>query len=231
MRSLGKPLTSKRVVRGSLLFFVACLLLVGVREAALGFYRVEGASMQPTLLLGDLLLADKTAFGLRLPLVGSLAQRPSPARGEIVVLRLRHHRNRLIKRIVGLPGDTVAMRAGRLHVNGTPVVEPYVQETVEEMRRNGAPGPWHFSYLVPDKQNYRYAPTGANWGPIVIPEARYFVLGDNRDASGDSRGFGFVRPDELVARPFLLLYSYDPHGPARVPFVQNVRVERLGRGL
>lgn len=200
-----KPFASKRVVRGVLLSLIVCVLLAGARATALDFYRVGGGSMRPTLLPGDLVLANKTAFGLRLPFLGFVTDGTPPTYGEIIVLQLRYRKRRLIKRVVALPGDTVAMRAGQLHINGELVSEPYLHELSGETKQGKPPENWHFSYLIPEQQNHQYKPTGAEWGPLVVPAERYFVLGDNRDASGDSRGFGFVHAEELIARPLCVL--------------------------
>jgi len=177
-------------------------LFVLAREMGVGFYRVHGTSMTPTLRPGDYVLANKAAFGDGL--LASLRSGPAvPERGEVVVFALRHRNDPAgIKRVVGLPGDTLSMRGGRLCVNGRPLGEPYLDRENATPGFSDRPESWHFSYLLPGKQNHRYQPTGLDWGPLVVPRDAFFVLGDHRDASGDSRDFGFVRSDELVARPF-----------------------------
>lgn len=128
-----------------------------------------------------------------------------PSRGDVVVFKLRNRDEHTIKRVVALPGDTLAMCNGRIHVNRQPFAEPYLNPAAGTLDRSDAPDSWHFSYLLPEKQIHRYAPTGLDWGPLVVPRGAFFVLGDHRDASGDSRDFGFVRTKELVARPFVFL--------------------------
>ncbi len=194
-----------RAKRAGLVLLAILFLLVLARETMIGFYRVHGRSMAPTLHPGDYVLADKTAFGNGF-LALLLSREVMPSRGEIVVFALRPERGRyLIKRVVALPGDTLAMRGGRLYVNHQPLAEPYLNPAADTLDRSDAPGSWHFSYLPPQKQTRRYHPTGRNWGPLIVPDSAFFVLGDNRDASGDSRSFGFVYVGELVARPIAFL--------------------------
>ncbi len=187
----------------SITFLAVLCLLVLVRETTVGFYRVHGVSMTLALLPGDYVLADKTAFGdgLLVSLIDAM-----PSRGEIVIFSLHPgHKHHLIKRVVALPGDTLAMRNGRLRVNHGLLAEPYLRHATNVPGPSDAPSSWHFSYLLPKKQNHRYEPTGTDWEPLVVPEGGFFVLGDNRRTSDDSRDFGFVRTEELIARPIAFL--------------------------
>ncbi len=198
-----------RARRWGLIVITLLCILALTREVALDYYRVHGNSMTPTLRPGDYILADKMAFGKGLPLVGRLFSRDdTPSRSEMVIFALHPDKKiYLIKRIVGLPGDTLSMQAGTLYVNHQQLAESYTRHQIDPARDPGAPSSWHYSYLLPEVQIHQYAPTGADWGPILVPEGVYFVLGDNRNESGDSRRFGFVRHDELIAKPIVLLYS------------------------
>jgi len=167
--------------------------------------------MLPTLAAGDFILADKTAYKKTLFQIGWLSFRDTVAsRADIVVFALRHHAFRkdrpyLIKRVVALPGDTLAMQDGHLVVHPEKLTSLQAESSMPQAY-TGIPGNWHFSYLVPTVQHRHYQPTGTDWGPIVVPEDAYFVLGDNRNESVDSRDFGFVRSDELEAKFFMLLH-------------------------
>jgi signal peptidase I len=113
-----------------------------------------------------------------------------------------------VKRVVGLPGDTVAMRAGVLSVDGQPVAEPYATH-VGEGELTDRRFTWQRAF-VGDSVRAAYAPTLATWGPLVVPSASYFVLGDNRGQSMDSRYHGFVADTEVIARPVMISYSVEP---------------------
>ncbi len=156
-------------------------------------YQIPNSSMEPTLLAGDYILAK--------PL------RRAPSRGQIVIYRRRH--GAWVKRIVGLPGDTVAMQAGALSVNGYPISEPYASHAHERsvFDRDFV---WQRRFLAGTVDTSAYHPTTTFWGPIVIPPGNYFVLGDNRPESADSRYTGFVVADSVVQRPLFVYFSRDP---------------------
>jgi signal peptidase I len=134
-----------------------------------------------------------------------------------------------VKRVVGLPGDTVGMIDGVLQRNGRSVKERYTSHTEPGSDPAGEEFRWQQQYLVrPAKALPSYHPSRNNWGPIVVPPRHLFVLGDNRDNSLDSRYWGFV-PDSMVkGRPLLVYFSYAPDSSSRVAFLTNVRWRRLG---
>lgn len=178
-------------------------LLAGIFQGeGVGLYRVYGSSMEPTLSHGDLLVADRAAFG-RMERNSSAEGRI--ARGDLLVFALSAGGMQRIKRVVALSGDTLSMDAGRLFVNSHMVREPYLAQGPVSLRDTGAPGDWHYSYVVHAVRNHRYRPTGDAWGPIVVPDSAYFVLGDNRAHSGDSRSFGFVYAGDVIGKPVWIL--------------------------
>lgn len=190
--------------------------VMSVRRSVVDYFCVTGASMQPTLLDGDCILVRKRRF---------TDTRAAPGRGAVVVLHLEHD-GYMVKRLIAGPGDTVAVRGGLLLVNGAALHEPYVAAG-PAARGVEPPGDWHFSFLLPDHRTAAYAPTIHTWGPLVVPDAAFFVLGDNRRHSGDSRSFGFVRPEEIVGVPRRVVWSSLPAG-SRLP---RLRPGRIGARL
>ncbi|MFC1660129.1 signal peptidase I, partial [Gemmatimonadota bacterium] len=173
---------------------LALVLFILVRVFIIESSFIPTSSMENTLLVGDFLLVNKAVFGAEVP--GSSRHLPAvrePRRGDVVVFRPPHDPERnYVKRVVGVPGDTLEMRQKTLFLNGAAREEPYARF----MDRAGDaihPGmAWQSDYLAAARPRRRYAPSRDNWGPIVVPDGRYFVLGDNRDNSEDSRYWGFV---------------------------------------
>ena len=136
-----------------------------------------------------------------------------------------------VKRLVGLPGDTLSMRDGTLLHNGQPMVEQYVVHSdpgadpaTDEFR-------WQRSHLVNTAMaaSDGYNPSRNNWGPLVVPAHHFFVLGDNRDNSADSRYWGFVSDTLLRGTPLIVYYSFTPDSATAVPWLKNIRWARIGR--
>ena len=190
-------------------FLVQPRLLGVVKEHGAEAFRIPSGSMMPTLMPGDYLFA-----AMRVP-------RPI-RRGDIVVYRHEDGMS-FVHRVVGLAGDTLAMRRFRLELNGTPVTEPYasVGDSTE--------------YVAGDfgwQRNYRATPAVAGeppassgtWGPLVVPAGQLFLLGDRRDVSLDSRYIGFVSTVRVRARPAWVYFSRDPESG-------RIRWSRIGRDV
>jgi len=160
-------------------------------------FRLPSESMEPTWLAGDFLMSA--------PL-----NRP-PKRGQVVVYRVAGVS--YLKRIVAIPGDTVAMSNGQLSIDGANVSEPYARRG--DPYASDAPDidpstyRWQHQYLVTDVNTTSYHPSLSSWGPLAVPDGDYFVLGDNRDESMDSRMKGFVPADSVFARPLFIYWSWD----------------------
>ena len=193
------------------------------------FHIWPSGSMERTLLIGDFLFVNKALYGAEVPFTDAhLPGLREPQRGEIVVFRSPEEPDlTVVKRIVGGPGDTLAMRQNVLLLNGTEVPERYAR------RRIGGPDPsdprmriWQSRYYVGSNPR-SYRPTLHNWGPIVVPRDSFFVMGDNRDDSYDSRYWGFLGRDRIKGRPFLVYYSFDRNGVLPLPFLTAVRWGRL----
>ena len=122
------------------------------------------------------------------------------------------------------------MKDKRLFVNGAPVNEPYARY-IDRMGDAVHPDMrWQSNHLLAGPAR-SYHPTRDNWGPIVVPPDDYFVLGDNRDNSEDSRYWGFVPREAIRGRPWFVYYSYDPDGPGRAPWLRDIRWGRIGERI
>ncbi|HJU66696.1 MAG TPA: signal peptidase I [Gemmatimonadaceae bacterium] len=163
-----------------------------VRQRLAEAYRIPSGGMAPTLLTGDYLLVSKWDDGVA-------------RRGEVIVFNDETGRN-YVQRVVGIPADTLAMRAHTLLVNGRAAPEPYARNdtTVDPAAREFD---WQRAFLAASEDSSRYRPTSGNWGPLVIPRGHYFLLGDNRGSSYDSRYRGFVRAEEIRGRARWVYYS------------------------
>ena len=169
-------------------------------------YRLPSDSMAPTLLEGDYILT--------VPLRGSVD------RGEIVVHRA--NRQTYVKRVVGLPGDTLAMHDGMLSVNGRPQPESYAQDAQDDP--SWPEFAWQRQFLLRRGAGADYRPSLRNWGPLVMPPRQYFLLGDNRGNSLDSRFHGFVVRDSLIGQPTSIYFSRDAT-------TREIRWGRVGRAI
>jgi signal peptidase I len=147
-----------------------------------------------TLLVGDYILVNKFLFGPEIPFTDShLPGLRQPVRGDIVVFKYpQDERRDFIKRIIGTPGDTVQVRGNRVYVNGHALDEPYIK--LANPGHAGAPG---------------YCGYAFGCEPTVVPPDSYFMMGDNRDNSQDSRYWGFVRREKIKGKAFLIYWSWD----------------------
>lgn len=195
-------------------FIAFMLCMVVFRSAVADWNVVPTGSMQPTIRIGDRILVDKLAYDVRLPLTRvSLLHLADPQRGDIVVLDSHAARERLVKRVIGLPGDRVAMRGNVLFINGH--AARYVAGSYGGIR-DDLRDPAHYEierYGVMNHairlSNYRPSPA-SSFGPVQVPAGRYLLLGDDRDNSMDSRYFGFFPRDEIVGRARHVVASLDP---------------------
>ena len=218
---------------------LAVVLFLVVRAFFVEAYKIPSGSMERTILVGDFLLVNTLVYGATVPFTGRrLPQFEAPARGDIVVFEWpRDRRKNLIKRLVGLPGDTLAMRDGMLYVNGRPHAERYAVHTEPGSDPTYDAFDWQQPFVTrtaiaapaPTRRDPSAHPSRDNWGPLTVPDREYFVLGDNRDNSLDSRFWGFVPDSLLRGRPIAVYYSYAPDTAASLPWVTRVRWARLGR--
>jgi len=161
-------------------------------------FQIPSGSMIPKLLIGDFLLVNKMAYVRPMfPLEGALLPRKPIKRKDIVVFKWPKDLTKdFVKRVIGLEGDKVEIRAKQLYVNDEPVDEPYKIHKDDQ------------AYSKDDVYNYDLA-IRDNYGPIVVPGGHLFVMGDNRDDSADSRTWGFVPLANIKGRPWVIYFSYE----------------------
>lgn len=215
--TLGAEAPEPPAVEYARSFFPVILLVLVVRSFLFEPFRIPSASMVPTLLVGDFIFVNKFSYGIRLPVLRSeVLDFGEPERGEVVVFRLpADNRTNYIKRVVGLPGDTVSYsRSGELRINGEAVV-------LEPLERYTGPGSEDASgpkillkETLGDREHdilHRADPTYRRGkGTWVVPAGHYFMMGDNRDNSQDSRfqkAVGFVPEENLVGRAEIVWLS------------------------
>ena len=211
---------------------IALLLFVVVRAFLVEAFKIPTGSMERTLLVGDFLLVNKLVYGAEVPFTGQrLPAMRVPERGDVMVFRWPEDPTKdFVKRVVGLSGDTLAMQDGVLVVNGRAQLEQYVVHNEPDADPAGEAFRWQDRFLMrtAEAAHSGYHPSRNNWGPLIVPSKSYFVLGDNRDNSLDSRYWGFV-PDSLVrGQPILVYYSYAPDSAQSLAWLTRVRWERLG---
>ncbi len=210
---------------------LALVLFLVIRTFLLQSFYISSGSMEPSLLIGDVLMVNKAAYGAKIP--GSAVRLPGwdePSRGEIVIFRPEHDPNTdVVKRLVGVPGDTLEMRNREFYVNGDLRPEPYVQHQAPPGRDETHPWmTWQYSALLPSVDADGYTPSRDDWGPIVVPEDAYFVMGDNRESSLDSRFWGFLEERRIRGKVAFLYYSFEPRSVRPLPLLTAVRWGRIG---
>jgi len=196
------------------LFFIV-FVVIPVKSSLADWNWVPTGSMNPTILEGDLIYVNKIAYDLRIPLtMHRLAKWSDPKRGDIVICFSPEDGVRLVKRVIGLPGDKIEMKNNTLLLNGELVGYTKIGRDYKELLS----GKWrvkcvlaiedldgvsHSVMRIPSIQAMR------NFGPVTVPQGSYFVLGDNRDSSRDSRYFGFVDRESIVGKAKGVIGSFD----------------------
>jgi signal peptidase I len=178
---------------------IAILLAFFIRSFVIQAFKIPSGSMLQTLQIGDHLLVTKFAYGIRLPFTDILLTRfDDPESGDIIVFEFPEDESKdFIKRVIGVPGDTIEIRNKNVYRNGEQLVEPYVQHTDPTIK-----------------------PIRDELGPITIPEGKYFVMGDNRDESYDSRFWGFVEREKILGKALIIYWSWEGVG--------HIRWDRVG---
>ncbi len=194
---------------------ILALVLFSIRSSLADWNDVPSGSMQPTILVGDRIFVNKLAYDLKVPFTTwHLADWSNPQRGDIVVFYSPRDGTRLVKRVVGLPGDTVELRNEQLVINGTPAdyapLNAEISAQLPEAERQCSvfaieqlPAHPHAVMAIPN------LPAKRTFGPVSVPEDHYFMMGDNRDNSFDSRYFGVVERKQIVGKATAIVLSLD----------------------
>ncbi len=190
---------------------IAVVLALFVRTWVFQAFKIPTGSMEPNLLVGDHLIVNKMIFS---PAVTTLERWMLPRReirrGDIVVFKYPDEPERdFIKRVIGLPGDRLELRRKTMYINGSPLAESYVYL---------AEPPSDSAGVTDDRREF--------FGPVTVPPAQYFMMGDNRDNSEDSRYWGFLPADHIKGRAMFIYFSYE-EGGAMADVFRDVRWERL----
>ena len=213
------------------IFTISVGLFFTLRTFVVEAFKIPSGSMERTLLVGDFLLVNKVVYGAEVPGLGRrLPALRTPTRGDVIVFEWPKDRTKnFVKRLVGLPGDTLAMRDGVLIRNGVALAESYVTHSDPEADPVWDEFRWQSNFLVRSAgAAVAYHPSRNNWGPLVVPGRQYFVLGDNRDNSLDSRYWGFVPDSLLRGRPEVVYFSFAPDSADDFAWLTHVRWTRLG---
>ena len=208
MQRLTRLLASNK----GFLTFMLCMFMF--RSAVADWNVVPTGSMQPTIEIGDRIVVDKAAYDLRVPFTHvSLYHRADPQRGDIVVLDSSAAGERLVKRVIGVPGDQVALLQNHLYVNGKAADYRYTQVTgIRDDREDPALYAMESTGQLSHTVRWSIAAQGHthDFGPVTVPSGHYLLLGDNRDNSADSRYFGFFPRNEITGRATRVALSLDP---------------------
>ncbi len=207
---------------------IAFVIFLVFRFFLIQTFVITSGSMENTLLVGDFLVVNKAAMGSRIPFTDiRIPGYADPQRGDVLVFDPPHEDTLiLVKRLVGMPGDTLQMRDKVLFLNGQPMYEPYVVTTDAPDEADRAML-WQREFLVGGPRD-DYRPSRDNWGPIVIPPERYFMLGDNRDTSLDGRTWGLLERWRFEGRVWAIYYSYERGSFQPFPWIREVRWSRIG---
>ena len=219
-------------------FFPVILIVFGLRSFLVEPFKIPSGSMLPTLLIGDFILVNKFTYGIRLPVLNKkIVPLNDPQRGDVMVFRYPQDPSLdYIKRVIGVPGDTVAYRNKQLVINGQTVPQTpagtygYMGSGLNfvtaQIRKEQLGSIEHIAMVQPEapsvmpgqvldnfpyRQNCSYDPQG-NGFVCKVPEGYYFMMGDNRDASNDSRYWGFVPDANIVGKAFFVWMNFDQFG-------------------
>jgi signal peptidase I len=211
---------------------IALVVWLTLRTFVVEAFRIPSGSMQQTLQIGDFLFVNKFLYGAEVPLLHTrLPAVREPERGEIIVFdSVEDPDMKVVKRLMGIPGDTLEMRAGVLYRNGGRVEEPYAvpidPDRGEDPLMRARMREWQVDAFA-GTPPARYLPDLHDWGPVVVPAESLFVMGDNRDGSYDGRYWGFLPRLNVRGRPLLVYYSYDAESFSQLAFLKEVRWDRL----
>lgn len=216
LKSKRKKLSSKKllfVIDNARSFFPIFLLVLVIRSFTYEGFRIPTGSLKPTLLVGDFILVNKFDYGIRLPVIHTkIISIGEPKRGDIVVFREPPKESRdLIKRVIGIPGDHIVYKDKVLYINGEKISQTFEKYGTDQddniepwqvvQKKENLMGVVHDIYQIPQRENDDF--------DVIVPQGKYFMMGDNRDNSGDSRYWGFLPEKNIIGKATHVVLSYD----------------------
>lgn len=249
------------IVEYSRAFFPILLVVFILRSFVAEPFRIPSGSMHPTLWEGDFILVNKFNYGIRLPILRNKAfSVGNPKRGDVIVFKHAYDSESkdMIKRVIGLPGDRIQYKDKVIYVNGTPLKQIFLNETLDNNMQGQTWPVQRFEEKNDSKEKENDADakeTGSNgsgsngskvkeynifvradsfqhkpyeYADVVVPADSYFVMGDNRDNSDDSRYWGFVKDEEILGRAFLIWMSWDS---LEFNWLKKIRWHRVGNEI
>jgi signal peptidase I len=229
-------------------FAGAVLIYLVIKTLLMEAFRIPSGSMIPTLLVGDWLFVNKLVYGPHVPFTRTnLPGYSDPHRGDVVVFESPYQPDMaqngedptptLVKRLVGMPLDTLYMRDGLLYVNGLPQRQGYAAAANPKGDPNATSPLMDWQHKI-ELSGTRFGPPPRTpaldrWGPLLIPSGTYFMMGDNRYESKDSRYWGVVPRANVRGKPMFIYYSYVPRGESDRPlsFITDIRWRRIGHWI
>lgn len=199
-----------RIIEYARSFFPVFIIVLLLRSFLIEPFRIPSGSLEPTLQVGDFVAVNKFAYGLRLPVLErEIIPIAHPKRGDIAVFRWPPDPSYdYIKRVIGLPGDEISYQNKKLTINGHPITQTFIEYTTDPSSgravakyREKINGVEHDIYINPDVSGHNFT--------IKVPEGHYFMMGDNRDNSADSRYWGFVADEYLRGKAFIVWMSWN----------------------
>lgn len=194
----------KKIIKENRGFILFLLLMSVFRSAVADYNSVPTGSMLPTIVPGDQITIDKLAYDLKVPFINhSLVRIAEPKRGDIVVFESASAQMRMVKRVIGLPGDRVEMVNNKLRINGKALSYQLTNKQANSINELLPQRPHAIQLEQPEGTVYD------SFSEVVVPKDQYLVLGDNRQNSADSRVHGFIPREEIIGRAEKVLLSFD----------------------
>jgi signal peptidase I len=207
---------STRLLKQARSFLFVVLVVLSFRSSIADWNDVPTGSMKPSIMEGDRIFVNKLAYDLKVPFTTwHLAQWGDPRRGDVVVFYSPADEVRLVKRVIGEPGDVIELRNNHLFVNGTPAAyQPLDPDIVKQMGEAASSFEFHTEVTGGQAHPVAAIPLvrqpARSFGPFTVPPGNYFVMGDNRDNSKDSRFIGPIARARIVGRALRVVVSLDP---------------------
>ncbi|MGA2654457.1 MAG: signal peptidase I [Gammaproteobacteria bacterium] len=227
-RLAGNPSAKEpMIVDYSRSFFPILLFVFLLRSFLVEPYRIPSGSMEPTLLVGDFIVVNKFTYGIRLPILNKkVIAINEPKLGDVMVFRYPPDpKVNFIKRVIGLPGDKIVYQNKELFINGQHVKKELLGTETHISDNNETYAMRLYLEKLPNANHDIYEHVGPGQGvSLTVPPGHYFVMGDNRDESDDSRFWGFVPEENIIGRAFGLWMSWDADN-------YRVRFDRIGNTI